>query len=399
MCEEHTVVCLNRTGSDPISMSKRRREMPKTKAKSKPKTRVAKGFKSAPKTNFEDFLDYTRNSVDSAEITKTIKNFLKKEHPEIQTSRYPGWVFGPTYYNVAACLYWKNTLKKDFEPRSVVSREYMPDGEIRYFKNTFFYDGEKRLKSYINFLKNEALTLEKKESSPKPAENKDVSYRNLRNAKDSIEDYISDFIDGKNVNLSVTGILELNNIPPKGHSSIKDYMNSMIEEFRDAVEKRCPQAVEGYSHIPKTRLKTLILNLEAAKKVLETDTKSKKPLPIAKQLEKFKYKSRCEKLKIDSVSPRKIIGAKMCYIYNADKRVLSKLVSSSEFEIRGTTIQNIDLEKSFAITIRKPEDVIPSILKAKTPSEITKIISTLTTKKRQTNGRSSDSVLILKSYK
>lgn len=84
---------------------------------------------------------------------------------------------------------------------------------------------------------------------------------------------------------------------------------------------------------------------------------------IAKTVEEIKYKKQDLDLHLVSIDPKTIVGSQALLMYNAKNRKLSLLYSSNGdgFEIRGTTIHNIDEKKSFQKTLRKPQQQLESL--------------------------------------
>jgi hypothetical protein len=65
------------------------------------------------------------------------------------------------------------------------------------------------------------------------------------------------------------------------------------------------------------------------------------------------------------------------------------------FGVKGTTLQNYDENKSYSLTIRKPDDIIP-IITNKTERMFTKAIDGLKTKRGNVNGRINEHSIILR---
>ena len=85
------------------------------------------------------------------------------------------------------------------------------------------------------------------------------------------------------------------------------------------------------------------------------------------------------------------------YLFNVKTRALTELVcqKSCGFEVKGTTLQGVDLETSRVTKLRKPEVFIPMVLK-KTSNQINKEWSSLTTKTTIANGRINKDTIILR---
>jgi hypothetical protein len=68
--------------------------------------------------------------------------------------------------------------------------------------------------------------------------------------------------------------------------------------------------------------------------------------------------------KIASVDPARIIKAQILVVFNCKYRKLGVYVAadSSGLSVKGNTITNYDTEKSMSKILRKPEDILPTVL-------------------------------------
>ena len=82
-----------------------------------------------------------------------------------------------------------------------------------------------------------------------------------------------------------------------------------------------------------------------------------KPKPPAKLVAKLRYQKTFSELGLKSIDPEKIIGASELFVYDTASRTLSLFVSKTRLSVDGINIVNFDEEKSFAVTIRKPEQL------------------------------------------
>ena len=85
-------------------------------------------------------------------------------------------------------------------------------------------------------------------------------------------------------------------------------------------------------------------------------------------------------------------------MYNTKNKVLTQYVTTatSGFEISGTTIKNFEPTLSKTSRLRKPEDVLPEVLKL-TPKQIEKRVwDKLTTKIGSPNGRINKDCVLLR---
>lgn len=90
----------------------------------------------------------------------------------------------------------------------------------------------------------------------------------------------------------------------------------------------------------------------------------KKPVKVEKLIARLKFLKEDTITGVKSVDPSKLIGAKLVWLYNAKARVLWRAVAeeNATFGVKGTTLTGIDSEKSEGRRLRKPQEVLPSIL-------------------------------------
>lgn len=201
--------------------------------------------------------------------------------------------------------------------------------------------------------------------------------------------------------------LKAKEIPGIVAKSIADYYMPLLNELKEAlVRKPDPQLKEAYAHFKPADLKRYAAFVErlatdaqtyVTGKKAQRKPRKKKEKAAGALVAKVKYQKESKELKITSVHPEKIIGAAAVLLFNTKYNTLSYLVSSSKtgFTITGTTIQNLDNEKSFKKTLRKASENIQAFVTAPKAKTI-KMIETLKTTRSETTGRLSDDVLILK---
>jgi len=166
--------------------------------------------------------------------------------------------------------------------------------------------------------------------------------------------------------------------------------------------------VECYSDYSKSHLKKLIdlykeivmvcTMLEQESKASRTP-KVKKSKPKEKIVEKLKYLTSDNKLKLASVSPTDIIGAKELWVYNTKTRKLGKYVAAEyqDLGVKGSSIIGYDETKSVQKTLRKPDEQLQQFKKAG-KVELRKFLEQIKSVDIKLNGRCNEFTLLLKVY-
>lgn len=205
--------------------------------------------------------------------------------------------------------------------------------------------------------------------------------------------------------LDVYGLMKKHAIKGAAVNMFAERVQLYLDEFLDAYNKTCEQAVEAYSHVKRTDLKKAINQLESILSDVESIKlsakatrlpRAKKPKTSDKQVEKLQYMKESMDFKLTSINPIMIPGKLRLYVFNTKTKKLIEYTcdSTKGFEVKGTTLQNFD-KQSRCVTLRKPEDVLPLVL-TKTPKQIDNIWKGLTTKTSEPNGRINKDCILLR---
>lgn len=172
-----------------------------------------------------------------------------------------------------------------------------------------------------------------------------------------------------NKNFSLYKFLQTENPSPVGMNLILNYVNALYQELLDK---------EGYEHLTTTKYKSWLKFHEALvddanryHSNMKITRQARKPRaikakPAAKLVEKLKYKKEDTEQKIVSVNPVDIIKAESLWVYNTKYRQLSVYyaIDDGGLSVKGTTITQFDEKKSISKRLRKPNEIIPKLLKA-----------------------------------
>jgi hypothetical protein len=191
------------------------------------------------------------------------------------------------------------------------------------------------------------------------------------------------------------------------------YFESLVrleyDVMKDAYDKVCEQAVEAYEHITRPFQKKMLVLMEGIFKDLESIKasakqtripKAKKPKASDKQIARLKFKVEDVNSKLVSINPVMIPGSNRLYVYNTKNRKFFEYVCTAVggFVVQGAAVKNFDKELSRCTTLRKPEQVLPDILK-KNVKQINSIWESLTTKVSVPNGRITEDCILLRAVK
>ena len=187
---------------------------------------------------------------------------------------------------------------------------------------------------------------------------------------------------------------------------IASFYQRNFDEIVEAMGGKDEQLNEGYSHYTKKQLKKIhdfYKEILDACEMLQQEGKvnrkprAKKSVPKDKLVAKMKYLKTNEQLKLVSINPTDIIGAKELWVFNIKTRKIGKYVSTAytELSIKGTSIINFSENESVQKTLRKPEDQLKEF-KAAGKVALRKFMEDIKAVDIKLNGRINEDTILLK---
>lgn len=177
-----------------------------------------------------------------------------------------------------------------------------------------------------------------------------------------------------------------------------------IEELKEVLAKSDPQLIEAYSNFSTPQLKRFMALYEtiisAANMIIETDNVKRKPkkrkIDVDKVVSKLKFRKDDSSLRLVSINPIEIIGAKELWVYNIRSRKIGRYIAEDEsgLFVRGTTVRNF-ASASTEKTLRKPKEQLATFKKSGKVA-LRKYMDKLTTVDIKLKGRLSDNHVLLK---
>jgi len=187
---------------------------------------------------------------------------------------------------------------------------------------------------------------------------------------------------------------------------IKDFYARDLDELVEAATTKDDQLKEAYSHLSKVQLRKITAfyqeivsacEMLAQEAKVNRKPKAKKAVPAEKIVGKLKYKKADEPLKLVSINPADILGAKELWTYNTKTRKLGKYVAE-EFQdlgVKGTTITGFSEVKSVQKTLRKPAEQIKAFKDAG-KVVLRKFLEEINAVDTRMNGRINEDIILLK---
>ena len=214
------------------------------------------------------------------------------------------------------------------------------------------------------------------------------------------------WMEGEKTSLDLYALFKKHGLGASATLPVREVVEGWLLDYEDAYNKSCPDAVEGYSHLKRPELnrrikacQDMLSDLDRLKSAAKATRKTriKAPRSADKQAAKIQYKTEDNDFKLASILPIQIIGKFRLYTFNTKSRMLTEYITTAAvgFEVSGTSIKNFDKVSSRTIKLRKPDDFLPIVLN-KTPNQINKEWSTLTTKGSVPNGRLNKDTILLR---
>ncbi len=187
---------------------------------------------------------------------------------------------------------------------------------------------------------------------------------------------------------------------------IREFYTRDLQELQEVATTKDEQLKEAYSHLSKVQLRKITAfyqeivsacEMLAQEAKINRKPKAKKAVPAEKIIAKLKYKKADEPLKLVSINPADILGAKELWTYNTKSRKLGKYIASEfvDLGIKGTSIINFDENKSVQKTLRKPIDQLKEF-KAAGKVALRKFLDDINAVDTKMNGRINEEIMLLK---
>jgi hypothetical protein len=187
---------------------------------------------------------------------------------------------------------------------------------------------------------------------------------------------------------------------------IKEFYIRQHDEFVEAAQGKCEQLKEAYSHLSKANLKKITLfyseilsacDMLAQEAKVNRAPRKTKAKPVEKIIGKMKFLKQDDKLKLVSINPADVLGAKELWVFNIKTRKIGKYVAAEfqELGVRGTSITGFNESVSVQKTLRKPEEQLKEF-KAAGKVQLRKFLEDIKAVDIKLNGRINEDTILLK---
>jgi hypothetical protein len=225
-----------------------------------------------------------------------------------------------------------------------------------------------------------------------------------RTASEDIDYAIDKFMHSKVWDFNTKAHLLSNNVSGMVAKKIGEYYKLNVDEIDEALAGTDEQLTEGYSFLTKTELKKFRAAIQSiVDDCAQHQVTVKKPRAVkvkapALVVKKLKYMFKHDLLNLKSINPADIVGAKELWVYNIKYRKLVAYIAddSDSLTVKGTTIINYSIAKSWSWTLRDPEKFFKNTQIGKRP--LNAAAKALTTKPVAPNGRINEETILLGAF-
>lgn len=204
-------------------------------------------------------------------------------------------------------------------------------------------------------------------------------------------------------NFSIETLLKTQKATEAVSRKIASFYTNILEELSGWKEGDA-ELVEAYSCYTKPHVKRVMAFLEGVVNACNQNAISLKAQKVRKPrakktksassiVSKLQYLKECPTLKVKSIAPTELVGAKQLFAYNTKYKRLTKYVadSSEGLTVKGTTIIGFSLADSEVKTVRNPEQIFAEVSKKALSFHLKK----MKTKSGEVNGRINEHTLLL----
>lgn len=221
-----------------------------------------------------------------------------------------------------------------------------------------------------------------------------------------LEGVVDDYgLDGSHEDFNAYEWMVANGVKSVHVGYIAKYFRERSKELLAALSGKDKVLAEGYAVLGKKRLMNLtkvIANIVQDAEKIGTNQKNtrkprkKKSISIEKVVGKLQFKQEDTEFKINSINPIKIIDAQQLWVFNVKTRKLGVYFAENSIglAIKGTSIDNFNASTSISKTLRKPKDVLNTVVTGGKIS-LRKVMDAVNAKPQKLNGRiNKDTVLL-----
>jgi len=218
---------------------------------------------------------------------------------------------------------------------------------------------------------------------------------------------VDELVSGNKVDPKAFEYFKANNVPQAQLSKYTEWAEQYVSELKEAQAGQDEDLAESYKHYKAADFKRMYAFFDKFDQAIDQYRQVKKQTKKArvkrapnkeKAVSKMKYLKEDNNLKLASINPVDIIGAQELWVYNVKTRKMFKYVADDvlgPLNVKGTTVLGFNPAKSIGKTVRKPEQVLSSFMKAG-KVQLRKFLDDIKAVSIPANGRINKDILLLK---
>ena len=218
---------------------------------------------------------------------------------------------------------------------------------------------------------------------------------------------VDELVGGNKVDPKAFEYFKANNVPQAQLSKYAEWAETYVAELKEAQAGQDEDLAESYKHYKAADFKRMYAFFDKFDQAIDQYRQVKKQTKKArvkrapnkeKAVSKMKYLKEDNNLKLASINPVDIIGAQELWVYNVKTRKMFKYVADDvlgPLNVKGTTVLGFNPAKSIGKTVRKPEQVLSSFMKAG-KVQLRKFLDDIKAVSIPANGRINKDILLLK---
>ena len=218
---------------------------------------------------------------------------------------------------------------------------------------------------------------------------------------------VDELVSGNKVDPKAFEYFKANNVPQAQLSKYIEWAEQYVAELKEAQAGQDEDLAESYKHYKAADFKRMYAFFDKFDQAIDQYRQVKKQTKKArvkrapnkeKAVSKMKYLKEDNNLKLASINPVDIIGAQELWVYNVKTRKMFKYVADDvlgPLNVKGTTVLGFNPAKSIGKTVRKPEQVLSSFMKAG-KVQLRKFLDDIKAVSIPANGRINKDILLLK---
>jgi hypothetical protein len=222
-----------------------------------------------------------------------------------------------------------------------------------------------------------------------------------------LEGRLDDAVVKKSDRANAIELMKALNVPQALVRRIRTHFETRLTEFKELQVSKDAYVKESYRHFKAADwrrvvawLEGLLQDCDSYGQVKKAARKPRAPKAVSREkiVSKLKYLKEDTALKIVSIKPTDIIGAKEFWCFNTQTRKLCRYIADAQvgsLGVKNNSIVGFDTAKSVCKTLRKPSEQLKEFAKAGKVALRT-FLDKIRATETQVNGRMNDNMLLLK---